>query len=71
VFPRQMSLLAPCLHMLPKKKAAPGAPGAAAAPAGDKAAPAPGAVAGSATQWGPGRPRNPENYILKDQVRSY
>eukprot|EP00897_Mesotaenium_endlicherianum_P010085 jgi/Mesen1/9104/ME000058S08598 len=64
VFPRKMLVLSPCLHMMPKDKrkvaAAKDAP-----PAVDEES-----TTAIAAKWGPGKPRHPETYILKDQVET-
>ncbi|XP_068647102.1 lysine--tRNA ligase isoform X1 [Aristolochia californica] len=52
IFPRSFAVLSPCLHMLPRQKMGPGTDNVQAK---------------KNEVWTPGKPRNPENYILRDQ----
>lgn len=65
IFPRAMQVLSPCLHMLPKARAAPKSGPNAAAASAESLEESEGAG------WGPGRPRHPEKYVLKDQETRY
>ncbi|KAG9457264.1 hypothetical protein H6P81_001772 [Aristolochia fimbriata] len=56
IFPRSFAVLSPCLHMLPRQKLGPGADNVQAK---------------KNESWTPGKPRNPENYILRDQETRY
>ncbi|KAF5456338.1 hypothetical protein F2P56_025833 [Juglans regia] len=56
IFPKSFTVLAPCLHMLPRQKAK---------GASDNA------NLKKTEVWVPGSPRNPETYVLKDQETRY
>ncbi|XP_031373889.1 LOW QUALITY PROTEIN: lysine--tRNA ligase, cytoplasmic-like [Punica granatum] len=56
IFPTSFIVLSHCLHMMPRQKAGPGSDNANVK---------------KIDSWLPGRPRNPEAYILKDQETRY
>ncbi|KAK4792802.1 hypothetical protein SAY86_023237 [Trapa natans] len=56
IFPTSFTVLSHCLHMLPRQKAGPGSDNANTK---------------KIDSWLPGRTRNPEAYILKDQETRY
>ncbi|KAJ6819726.1 lysine--tRNA ligase [Iris pallida] len=60
IFPRKFIVLSPCLHMMPRQKAAAGAENASVKK-----------QEGKATEWVPGMTRHPDTYILKDQETRY
>ncbi|XP_078445325.1 lysyl-tRNA synthetase 1 [Wolffia australiana] len=57
IFPKSFVVLSPCLHMMPRQKAA-----SAAESASSKS---------KETVWTPGMVRNPDAYVLKDQETRY
>ncbi|KAL4183892.1 hypothetical protein AMTRI_Chr11g157350 [Amborella trichopoda] len=62
IFPRSFEVLSSCLHMMPRQKAG---------PAKDNTHPMKNEEKTSAGVWIPGKARNPEIYILKDQETRY
>ncbi|XP_010911688.1 lysine--tRNA ligase isoform X2 [Elaeis guineensis] len=62
IFPKKFIVLSPCLHMMPRQKAAPGADNDAAKKNEGKT---------PSDVWVPGMTRNPETYVLKDQETRY
>ncbi|MQL72469.1 hypothetical protein Taro_004803 [Colocasia esculenta] len=61
VFPKTFMVLSPCLHMMPRQKAATASENASAKKNEGK----------SPDLWVPGLTRNPETYVLKDQETRY
>lgn len=64
IFPKSFTALSHCLHMMPRQKAAPVTDSAKTAASGADSAK-------KTEAWAPGRGRNPESYILKDQETRY
>ncbi|WOK97026.1 lysine--tRNA ligase isoform X1 [Canna indica] len=62
VFPKRFIVLSPCLHMMPRQKAGPGA---------ENASNKNNEVKTTSDVWTPGMLRNPETYVLKDQETRY
>ncbi|CAL9080974.1 unnamed protein product [Musa textilis] len=58
-FPKRFMVLSPCLHMMPRQKAGPGVENTSVKKNEGKTTP---------DIWVPGMTRNPETYVLKDQV---